>query len=405
MSTQVHYFIRRTNNAFVCEVVLPEKSPVRGQTGKPASQKSLAKQSAAFETCLLLRKNGLLDERFVSTYHRRLPAMRNARLAITSKKTNHYDMMVKPKFWETGRGTVPESLYVTIIRLSPSKKLQREHSPLIFLTREPLPSFPHFPLYLDDNIETGVECISLTAKLAISEDDLDLLTTFTLRVFQELFNKIFDREPHMMPYWLAPAKINDGGPETQHEPRQTLDWDVLQFIKENEELVWSSDKPDDFLDNRFMYDKWNGKYRYYTIAVDPNLKPTDKPPKENSRRRWMENILNYSLSLFKNSRARFLETVDWNQPVIKTEISNLRRNLLDKATEKELQKADGGLCYVCPQPLVISAVSMSHASSLRHSLTSYRFQPMWSPRLSHSRRSSRALSRILFRSKPVKCSS
>lgn len=359
MSTQVHYFIRRTNDAFVCEVVLPEKSPVRGQIGKPASQKSLAKQSAAFETCLLLRKNGLLDERFVSKYHRRLPAMRNARLAISSKKTNQYDMMVKPRFWDSGRETLPDSVYATIIRFRPSQELQREHSPLVLLTRKPLSSLPLFPLYLQNDIVTDVECTMLTAEFSLTEDDLDLLTTFTLRIFHEVFNKLYEREPHMMSYWLAPANLENVEAGITHDSRGTVDWGTLQFVKANEELVWSKDKHNSFLDDRFMYDKWNGKYRYFTIGVELGMDSKTKPPKTVARRRYMEDVMNYSLSLFKNARARFLADCDWDQPVIKTELAQLRRNLLDKATEKEKQKPEEAICYVCPGPLVISAVSTS----------------------------------------------
>ena len=87
---------------YECEVILPEGSPIRGLIGKPEARKSLAKQSAAFEACILLRNKGLLDEHFVSTYQRRLPAMRNAKLSITSKKTTQYSMIVKPSFWRQG---------------------------------------------------------------------------------------------------------------------------------------------------------------------------------------------------------------------------------------------------------------------------------------------------------------
>ncbi|KAL1955149.1 hypothetical protein VTO42DRAFT_8964 [Malbranchea cinnamomea] len=363
MTTQVHYYIRRTNDAFICEVVLPEKSPVRGQMGKPASQKSLAKQSAAFETCLLLRKNGLLDEHFVSTYHKRLPAMRNARLGITSKKTNQYDMMVKPKFWQFCRGMCPVSVYATVIKLRPSQRLQRQHDPLVLITRKPLPSLPHFPLFLENNIETKVECTNLNAELTLSGNDLDLLTTFTLRMFQDVFNKVFEREPHSMPYWLAPAKFGNSEQDVQQDPRSAVNWDILQFVEEHQELPWPQDKPASFFEARFIVDKWDGRYRYFTLGVEPNLRPTDPPPPTVARRRHMENIMSYCLSLYKNARKKFLETCDWDQPVLRAELLQLRRNLLDKMTEQEQQKQDMSLYYICLEPLKISAIPAPLAAS------------------------------------------
>jgi endoribonuclease Dicer len=93
-----------TNNTFVCEVILPERPPIRGLTGTPASNKSTAKWSAAFDTCVLLRKHRLLDNHFNSVYHKRLPAMRNARSAIPCKKTNEYDMIQKLALWTKDRG-------------------------------------------------------------------------------------------------------------------------------------------------------------------------------------------------------------------------------------------------------------------------------------------------------------
>jgi endoribonuclease Dicer len=66
--------------------------------------------------------------------------MRNARLAITSKKSNQYDMMVKPQFWAKGREALLDFVYATVISLRPSRNLQRQCQPLVLLTREALPN-------------------------------------------------------------------------------------------------------------------------------------------------------------------------------------------------------------------------------------------------------------------------
>lgn len=351
----MHYVVSRSGDAFICQVILPEKSPVRGLVGKPAARKFLSKKAAAFQVCVLLRERGLLDDHFISTYHKRLPAMRNARLAIKSKKTNQYDMKIKPAFWGRGRGTVPEILYPMILTLRPSEKLKGQYQPLIILTREPLPNLPTFPLYLEDDIECQLESIPMRS-LQVSQNDLSLLTTFTLRIFQDLFNKFYEQDIAKMSYWIVPTKTQSYSVSQISEamdPRQEIDWDALRIVQENQELSWS-DKPASFIKNRFVIDKWDGKYRYFTLDIDPNLRPSDPPPPNVARRRNMDNIMSYSLSLFRKARARFLETCNWEQPVVRAELASLRRNLLDRKSQKE--RAVNTEYCICLEPLAISAV-------------------------------------------------
>ncbi|RJE23589.1 hypothetical protein PHISCL_04089 [Aspergillus sclerotialis] len=350
-SAQVTYVVLPIKDAFVCEVILPEKSPIRGLTGKPDSRKSLAKQSAAFDTCLLLRKNKLLDDYFNSVYHRRLPAMRNAKLAITSKARNMYDMISKPSFWNKQQGTLPVTLYATVISFLPSKELTREHGSIILLTRERMPDLPPFPIFLDDDVETTVISVSLKDTLPVSAQELESLTTFTLRVFRDVFHKTYERQIDKMPYWFAPV-ATERISEENSKLSAIIDWSLLFIVEENDEI-----RPNDSpgcLTDRFVFDHWDGRYRYFTIAVDDSLRASDKPPAFVPHRRHMEDIMNYSLSLSKNSRARFLSKCDWGQPVIRAELVRLRRNLLDKMTDAE--KSLETRCVICLEPLKISAV-------------------------------------------------
>lgn len=354
LSTQVTYVVLPVNNTFVCEVILPEKSPVRGLTGNPATKKTTAKQSTAFDACLLLRKHKLLDDYFNSIYHKRLPAMRNAKLAITSKQTNQYDMILKPSCWRKQQGVLPISLYATVISFVPSKQLVREHGNIVVLTRERLPEFPPFSIFLDDDIETVVFSDSMAEAFPISEQELDFLTTFTIRVFRDIFHKTYDRQVERMPYWLAPApkEQKSDGPA---KPSSMIDWKVLSYVEENDEAPRPAGTCPEPLANRFVFDNWDGRYRYFTIAVDDSLSPSDPPPAFVQRRRHMENIMHYSLSLSRNSRARFLSTCDWKQPVLRAELIRLRRNLLDRMTDEE--KKIETRSFICLEPLKISAVS------------------------------------------------
>lgn len=355
----VDYTTISSGDKFVSEVRLPEKSPVRGVIGTLESSKAMAKGSAAFDTCLVLRKSNLLDNHFRPLFHRRLPAMRNAKLAIASKKQEKYDRRSKPSLWTYQISTIPTLLYATLIRFSPLKPLSRQHAPLILLTRQRLPSFPSFPIFLDNDIETTIQTICVESPLAVSSEKVGSLTDFTVSVFRDVFHKTFDTTPEAFPYWLAPGRshLNTKTSSPAELPDGMIDWEVLSFVQEHREWKWSEDMDPESLLDRFMYDPWSGKYRYFPLKIDPKLRPSDTPPSYVARRRDanMQNIMNFSLSLGKRSRNLFLERCNWDQPVLQVEMVSLRRTFLDKANESE--KSERAICVLCPEAVMLSAVS------------------------------------------------
>jgi endoribonuclease Dicer len=280
--------------------------------------------------------------------------MRNAKLAITSKRTDQYDMLIKPSIWARQRTNPTNTLYGIHISLRPSKPLSRDHGPILLLTREKLPEFPAFSIYLDEDVETEVLSKPLKHGSQMSVDELQSLTTFTLRIFRDVFHKIYEDDVQKMPYWLAPTEALDDR-DRGTNPRDCIDWDTISFVHNNDEIPFSRDLNTDSLVNRFIFDNWDGRFRFFTVAVADTLRPSDPPPASVPRRRYMKDIMNWSLSLGKNSRARFLSGCDWNQPVLQAEVVRLRRNLLDKMTaqEKETQTES----FICAEPLKISAVS------------------------------------------------
>ncbi|KAJ5127830.1 dicer-like protein 1 [Penicillium atrosanguineum] len=298
LSASVSYVLLSQGHSFICEIILPQKSPIRGLIG------------AAFDTCILLRKNGLLDDNFRSKYHRRLPAMRNAKLAVT-KKTNEYIMICKPSIWNH-EDIIPDMLYGLLIKFMPTKPLKREHQSLLLLSRKRLPSFPSFPVFLENDINTMIHTRSI-GKFVVTSQGLINLCSFTLAVFQDLFHKSFDPVTEKFPYWLAPVLAGAGDLTPDTASQSVIDWD------------------------------------------------TTPPPDWTPRRRWMENIANYSLSLSKNSRPMFFERFDWSQPVLQVECLGLRRNFFDKAADAE--KLEATKCVVCPQPLVISSIPLTTVTS------------------------------------------
>jgi endoribonuclease Dicer len=209
--------------------------------------------------------------------------------------------------------------------------------------------------------------VGLEPGLSINSEELMQLTKFTTSVFSDLFQKSFDPTPEKFPYWLAPVKPDIGEVACTSVPKKVIDWDILRFVHENPELSWSKDMEPEYLLNQFFYDPWDGRKRYFPLAIDTSLRASDPPPAWTPQRRWMKDIVNYTLSLSKNSRPKFLEQCDWDQPVLRVEHISYRRNFLDRATEGE--KSESSICAVCPQPLRISPVSHLAMEFQQHLLT------------------------------------
>ena len=279
--------------------------------------------------------------------------MRNARLAITSSRTNQYGMVSKPSLWKKQQGSLPEKLYATVISFKPSEPLRRRHRSIILFTRERLPDLPSFTIFLDDDIGTIVALESLDEVLHISKQELEYFSTFTFRIFHDVFHKTYEEEPEKLPYWVAPAGTTKS--KKVSDPKTLTDWELLLLVHQNEEIPFTLQTSSEALINRFVFDPWDGRYRYFTMAIDNTLHPSDPPPPFLLRRKFMENIMSYTLSGSKNARAGFLSRCNWEQPVLEAELVRLRRNLLDKMTD--IEKDVETRCFICIEPLRISAVS------------------------------------------------
>ncbi|KAL9126422.1 MAG: hypothetical protein Q9217_004514 [Psora testacea] len=347
------YNISTENKKFVCEVILPENSPLHAATGRPCSRKSIAKRSAAFEACCILRQMGHLDSNLIPKYHKLLPQMRNARLALGSARSTTYTMKIKPSLWEESRGTRPTALYMTIIELKHPENLGRPCQPLALLTRTPLPEFPPFLLYLQVGKTSDVICSSLSTSFDIGGPTLADVNEFTLRIYKDIFNKTFEVNEAEMSYWLAPVYTDW---KTRHattpSPQKLVDWSVVKQVSNTLEIPWTVDTPHNRLIHKYLIDRWDGGRRFFSIAVEPDIKPLDPVPEDAASHKYMANILDYSVSLYAKSRAR----VSWrhDQPVMRAEKIQHRLNWLDDLTEKE--KNVNSTCYLCPEPLKFSAL-------------------------------------------------
>lgn len=352
------YLVISSGAKFTAEVLLPAGSPFRSIVGDVCGQKALARRSAAFKACLELRKKSHLDGHFLPTYAKKLPAMRNAHLAVNIKKALAYNMKTKPLIWEQSRGTVPVELYVTVIDFPDG--LEREHQLFAMLTRTPMPQFPVFPIFLNDCRQSRVYSYPVDMTLSLDEEKLALITSFTLRVFKDVFSKKYEDDPSRLSYWLAP--VDKGQHSSGDVPSTILDWILMQEVSEHEEYNWSAEMPIEKLADRFILDKFDGGRKFYSKGISQTLRPSDPVPEGSAKSKWKKDILDYSNSMFKKTRERFKDTWDLNQPVMETEKVLARRNMLTMPIPNELK--DPTQAFICPQPLQISVLPPSMAAPL-----------------------------------------
>lgn len=173
----VSYYTTSEGRKFVSEVFLPENSPLKSAIGLPCQRKMIAKQSAAFEACCQLYQGGHLDTNLLPTYHKQLPKMRNAHLAITSKKQTSYDAKIKPDLWAQSRGSIPTVLFVTVLEIEHPEKAERPIQPIALLTRTPLPSLPPINLFVSAGMATNAVSTPLNNTMSILESDLEKVSS------------------------------------------------------------------------------------------------------------------------------------------------------------------------------------------------------------------------------------
>lgn len=367
------YTVMNRGRRFIAEVLIPgTDAPIRSAIGLECSKIALAKRSAAFEACLQLRKKEYMNEFLMPVYQKKLPALRNALLAINTKKRTGYKMRTKPEAWTNTRGIVPDELWATLVDFP--EGLDRPHRPLAMLTRTPMPQFPSFQIFPKDAQRKPVVSRQLGTSLQVTEQRLQQLTAFTFRVFRDVFNKVYEEDLSLLPYWLAPMVMSTTdrsviASDTQ-SPELALDWALLQEVLTHEEYTWQpSDRPQTLL-NRYLVDKWDGKRRLHTQSIAEGLTQLDAVPNDAApvsgtaaKKALMRvNIQEYSISLWAAARQAE-HNQHWlpNQPVIEAVVMSTRRDWLKPPTVEQVNSKSRA--FVIPEPFRISALTAEVAAS------------------------------------------
>lgn len=336
------FAVRSVEGEFICEVILPTCSPLTRATGRVCKRKKLARASAAFRAVTLLYEKQQLDGHLLPIYRKMVNAMRNAQLAKAMDNRGNYEVRLKPEIW---RAPSEVTIQLHFILLDFPDGLDRPHQPMLLVSRHPLPCFPRFPLYLDSGRPTEVVTSPVTVTNGCPDSDLEMLTSFTLLIFKDLYRKVYRKDAASMPYWLAPA--------TQTE-LQRIDWLAIERATCEDNVRWSQATNASELVDRLLLDTATGGNRCITSRLAPEYKPFDPVPPETTplsdKRRLNTNIVSSSCALFGQARAA--RSWDASQPVLEAQRVSYRINLLATPSTQDVSKPSK--CFVCPEPLVIS---------------------------------------------------
>ena len=230
------------------------------------------------------------------------------------------------------------------------------------LTKSPFPDLSHgFPVYLEGDIKTNVEIVHLKDSIRLDYDAVQLLTSFTLTSFSDVFNKLYEANDLQMSYWLAPVRSCDS---TEISFLDLLDVHLLRTVAQNDRVKWEKGMSASTWVNKFVVDPWSGKYRYFTQSVATEL-DKDSPVKSDkvaARPRGMASVLSYSCNMFPNAKPIFLKNADPHQPVLRADVVPLRRNFLDKMTNSD--QHEKSYAEICPEPLQISRIPADLAATI-----------------------------------------
>ncbi|KAH6894613.1 hypothetical protein B0T10DRAFT_436261 [Thelonectria olida] len=352
MSLKPEYIVTTYGSRFQSDVILPDSSPLKSMQGYPQRNKMLARCSAAFETCVTLIQKKYIDDHLQPIFARKLPAMRNARLAVSANKKSDYNMLLRPRVWSDLGTKVPSELSATVIALDTPHALGRKTRPLLLLSRQKLPQVPDIQLYFANGLSSLAKCTILDEPLQVSPDEIAGLSKFTLQVFRDVFSKEYEAEPAELPYFLAPCIVDHEHVVSGQEAQ--VDWETVKVVKENDVLDWQG-QPEEFFLNKFVTDPQDGGRKLVINGINKSLKPSDPTPegvpepRSRGYRLVEKTIKQYSNSFWVKSRQK----IQWrdDQPVVNAEILPLRRNLLD---EYQVDEDVNNKCFIILEPLRVS---------------------------------------------------
>lgn len=287
---------------YVCTVRFPLALAGAATTGLCCETIAEARRSASMTTCRKLFGDGLLD------YHLFPRPIKNSSHGTRPAAGNHIPnapnayAKKQPSFWpfsiaagvaqlqptldsahasgDVSRDPMVLSarLYPTVVTVASSDG--ERWAPVVILTRLPLPAMGGFNLFL-----SGVPVPIRThqgAPFAASEDRLQSLRRYTVRVCRTLTNKRFVCAQESMAYFLAPLNTIWEEPESGSGKlvpvEEYISWEKVEFATETFAVPLDLANLTEDMQDAVIQDKTlEFTRRYYVIQVRTDMNPLTQP--------------------------------------------------------------------------------------------------------------------------------
>ena len=271
--------------AYVCTIVLPG-TPIDKISGDPASSKAQARRFACFKACRFLFEGGLLDFRLVPLPSglraqkdniRNLPEKDWCVDAKTSG-TRPY-VRKRPDFWVNAIRENPTTLYPSVIFIKDAP----EYSPIVILTRQPLPNLQSFRLF-SSGVGIPVQFYK-AAPLRMDEARLKDIHMYTIRICRTIMNKPLSCSLGNMLYFFLPLSSNWRPPNhlglDVPDISDDVPWDLVSLAAEHWAVPINKDSTEQLeldLKDAIIQDRWiEFTRRYKVVKVRHDLTPLSKP--------------------------------------------------------------------------------------------------------------------------------
>jgi endoribonuclease Dicer len=274
--------------AHVCTIVLPG-TPVDKVSGGPSLSEAQARRLACFKACRSLFERGLLDFRLVPLP----PALRVQKhndlrnlekdwsIDHKTSGTRSYDRK-RPYFWVNAIRGDATTMYPNVIFIKDAED-SPEYSPIIILTRQPLPDIQSFRLF-SSGVGIPVHFYK-AAPLQIAEGRLRDIHLYSVRICRAIMNKPLSCSLENMLYFFLPLSSN-WRPPTRFgldvsDISDDVPWNLVSLAANHWAVPINKDSPEQLeldLKDAIVQDRWiEFTRRYKVVKVRHDLTPLSKP--------------------------------------------------------------------------------------------------------------------------------
>ncbi|KAG0091190.1 Dicer-like protein 1, partial [Podila epicladia] len=216
---------------YVCNLTLPPLAPIQDIQSDGATNKDVARRSAAFKACKQLHELGALDDHFQPFVEKADIEEQVEELDILKADQNGRYPRNTPRLWSMSRTEQTPSSAVfgcTVSFVNDGHRRRHQYGTIRIITQQPLPFASHtFNVYINGEVRK----LTLSASpvpLQLDADQIARLQQFTLVLFSRIARKTFEC-PNDMPFFVTP--LTD---KNQLEP--TISWDEVELGKSLELL-------------------------------------------------------------------------------------------------------------------------------------------------------------------------